>query len=162
MPENQRAQPVDIVLAPAGVLEALTVTASCGASESATPAATSVLAAAALESSPAAMLNDPFGGWVYWDRIPQTALDRVEVVRGATGDLYGADAVGGVIQLLTIPRRSVRARGFSGLSRTRSTACTTSGERRSSLSACRARSGRESASICRKHGCPDRKLDFRL
>ena len=28
-------------------------------------------------------LNDPFGGWVYWNRVPQAAIDRVEVVRGA-------------------------------------------------------------------------------
>jgi outer membrane receptor protein involved in Fe transport len=46
-------------------------------------------------------LNDPFGSWVYWNRIPQAAIDRVEVVRGATGDLYGADALGGVVQVLT-------------------------------------------------------------
>ena len=52
-------------------------------------------------------LNDPFGGWVYWNRIPSAAIDRVEVVRGAVGDLYGADAVGGVIQILTLdPNRS--------------------------------------------------------
>ena len=37
-------------------------------------------------------LNDPFGSWVYWNRIPLAAVDRVEVVRGATGDLYGSDA----------------------------------------------------------------------
>ena len=46
-------------------------------------------------------LNDPFGSWVYWNRIPLAAVDRVEVVRGATGDLYGAGALGGVVQLLT-------------------------------------------------------------
>jgi len=46
-------------------------------------------------------LNDPFGSWVYWDRVPQAAVERVEVVRGATGDLYGPDALGGVIQVLT-------------------------------------------------------------
>lgn len=46
-------------------------------------------------------LNDPFGSWVYWDRVPQAAIERVEVVRGATGDLYGPDALGGVIQVLT-------------------------------------------------------------
>src|SRR5262245_25198128 len=34
-------------------------------------------------------LNDPFGSWVYWNRIPQAAIERVEVVRGATGDLHG-------------------------------------------------------------------------
>jgi len=38
-------------------------------------------------------LNDAFGSWVYWNRVPLAAIDRVEVVRGATGDLYGADAL---------------------------------------------------------------------
>ena len=28
-------------------------------------------------------LNDPFGSWVYWNRIPLAAVDRIEVVRGA-------------------------------------------------------------------------------
>jgi outer membrane receptor protein involved in Fe transport len=46
-------------------------------------------------------LNDAFGSWVYWNRIPQASIERVEVVRGATGDLYGADALGGVVQVLT-------------------------------------------------------------
>jgi outer membrane receptor protein involved in Fe transport len=47
-------------------------------------------------------LNDPFGGWVYWNRVPQAVIDRVEVVRGPAGDLYGADAAGGVIQVVTV------------------------------------------------------------
>ena len=47
-------------------------------------------------------LNDPFGGWVSWDRVPQVAIDRVEVVRGGSSDLYGADAAGGVIQILSV------------------------------------------------------------
>ena len=55
-------------------------------------------------------LNDPFGSWVYWNRIPQAAVDRVEVVRGATGDLYGSDALGGVIQVLTFSPDRTRAR----------------------------------------------------
>ena len=60
-------------------------------------------------------LNDPFGSWVYWNRIPQAAVDRVEVVRGATGDLYGAGALGGVIQLLTVQPSRTRARAtFDG------------------------------------------------
>lgn len=46
-------------------------------------------------------LNDPFGGWVYWSRVPAAAIDRVEVVRGGASDLYGADALAGVIQVLT-------------------------------------------------------------
>jgi outer membrane receptor protein involved in Fe transport len=55
-------------------------------------------------------LNDPFGSWVYWNRIPQAAVDRVEVVRGATGDLYGAGALGGVIQILTVQPDRTRVR----------------------------------------------------
>jgi outer membrane receptor protein involved in Fe transport len=57
-------------------------------------------------------LNDPFGSWVYWNRIPQAAIDRVEVVRGASGDLYGADALGGVVQLLTLAPEAPRVRAI--------------------------------------------------
>jgi outer membrane receptor protein involved in Fe transport len=49
-------------------------------------------------------LNDPFGGWVYWGRVPRASLDRVEVLRGGASDLYGSSAMGGVIQF--IRRRS--------------------------------------------------------
>ncbi|HEU4886491.1 MAG TPA: Plug domain-containing protein, partial [Thermoanaerobaculia bacterium] len=49
-------------------------------------------------------LNDPFGGWVYWGRVPRTALERVEVLRGGASDLYGSSAMGGVIQF--VRRRS--------------------------------------------------------
>ena len=45
-------------------------------------------------------LNDPFGGWVYWGRIPRAALDRVEVLRGGASDLYGSSAMGGVVQFI--------------------------------------------------------------
>lgn len=58
-------------------------------------------------------LNDPFGSWVYWNRVPQAAIDRIEVVRGATGDLYGADALGGVIQVLTLAPTALRIRAFT-------------------------------------------------
>jgi TonB-dependent Receptor Plug Domain len=55
-------------------------------------------------------LNDPFGGWVYWGRVPEAAIDRIEIVRGALSDLYGADAVGGVIHIVPLEatRNSVR------------------------------------------------------
>src|SRR5262245_38516058 len=60
-------------------------------------------------------LNDPFGSWVYWNRIPQAAIDKVEVVRGATGDLYGAGALGGVIQILTVqPERTASRATIDG------------------------------------------------
>jgi outer membrane receptor protein involved in Fe transport len=45
-------------------------------------------------------LNDPFGGWVYWGRVPRAALDRVEVLRGGASDLYGSSAMGGVVQFI--------------------------------------------------------------
>jgi outer membrane receptor protein involved in Fe transport len=58
-------------------------------------------------------LNDPFGGWVYWNRVPQAAIDRVEVVRGGGSDLYGADALAGVLQVVTRRPRApiLRAEG---------------------------------------------------
>jgi outer membrane receptor protein involved in Fe transport len=61
-------------------------------------------------------LNDPFGSWVYWNRTPQAAIDRIEIVRGTTGDLYGPDALGGVIQILTFnpERRRVRLTADGG------------------------------------------------
>ncbi|HXH50973.1 MAG TPA: TonB-dependent receptor [Terriglobia bacterium] len=46
-------------------------------------------------------LNDPFGGWVYWDRVPREAVGRMEVVRGGVSDLYGSHAMGGVVNIMT-------------------------------------------------------------
>ena len=46
-------------------------------------------------------LNDPFGNWVYWNRLPTLFLDRVEVARGAASPLYGSSALGGTVQLLS-------------------------------------------------------------
>jgi outer membrane receptor protein involved in Fe transport len=48
-------------------------------------------------------LNDPFGGWVYWGRVPRDAVGGVEVLRGGASDLYGSTALGGVVQVLTRP-----------------------------------------------------------
>src|SRR5207302_8225541 len=45
-------------------------------------------------------LNDAFGGWVYWGRVPRAALDRVEILRGGASDLYGSSAMGGVVQFI--------------------------------------------------------------
>lgn len=48
-------------------------------------------------------LNDPFGGWVYWSRIPLEHADRVEVVDGASSSLYGNYAMGGVVNIVSAP-----------------------------------------------------------
>jgi len=58
-------------------------------------------------------LNDAFGGWVYWDKVPQVAIDRIEVIRGSGSDLYGADALGGVVQLLTMRPERLSARALA-------------------------------------------------
>ncbi len=45
--------------------------------------------------------NDPFGGWVYWTRVPLMSVDRMELVDGSTSSLYGNYAMGGVINIVT-------------------------------------------------------------
>src|SRR3954466_7825877 len=45
--------------------------------------------------------NDPFGGWVYWSRVPLDATDRIEIVDTSSSSLYGNYAMGGVINVLT-------------------------------------------------------------
>ena len=45
--------------------------------------------------------NDPFGGWVYWTRVPLMDTERIEIVDGATSSLYGNYAMGGVINIVT-------------------------------------------------------------
>ncbi|HEU5180959.1 MAG TPA: TonB-dependent receptor [Candidatus Polarisedimenticolia bacterium] len=44
-------------------------------------------------------LNDPFGGWVAWGRVPRLAVDRIEVLRGSSS-LYGSSALAGVVQMM--------------------------------------------------------------
>jgi outer membrane receptor protein involved in Fe transport len=46
-------------------------------------------------------INDPFGGWVYWDRVPAESISSVEVVQEGASSLYGSDALGGVVQFVT-------------------------------------------------------------
>ena len=45
-------------------------------------------------------LNDPFGGWVYWGRIPRESIQSVEVLSGGASHLYGSDALGGVVNVI--------------------------------------------------------------
>jgi outer membrane receptor protein involved in Fe transport len=48
-------------------------------------------------------LNDPFGSWVYWDRVPRESISSVEVAQEGASSLYGTSALSGVIQFLTRP-----------------------------------------------------------
>ncbi|RPJ52746.1 MAG: TonB-dependent receptor, partial [Acidobacteria bacterium] len=54
--------------------------------------------------------NDPFGGWVYWSRLPVVSIERVEVARGGRSERHGADALGGVVGIVT----SQASRPFAG------------------------------------------------
>ncbi|MGE4418235.1 MAG: TonB-dependent receptor plug domain-containing protein [Sulfurimonas sp.] len=46
-------------------------------------------------------LNDAFGGAVEWTQIPLDAIKRIEVVKGSGSSLYGSNAMGGVINIIT-------------------------------------------------------------
>ena len=50
-------------------------------------------------------LNDPYFGGANWQFVPLDGVERVEVVRGPFSSLYGSNAVGGVIQVLTGTRQ---------------------------------------------------------
>src|SRR5439155_21254462 len=46
-------------------------------------------------------INDPFGGWVYWSRMPMLGVDQIEVVRGGGSSVWGNYALGGVVNVIT-------------------------------------------------------------
>ena len=46
-------------------------------------------------------INDPFGGWVYWSRIPRLGIEQIEVVRGGGSSVWGNYALGGVVHVVT-------------------------------------------------------------
>ncbi len=46
-------------------------------------------------------INDPFGGWVYWSRLPPLGIGQIEVVRGGGSALWGNGALGGVINVVS-------------------------------------------------------------
>jgi outer membrane receptor protein involved in Fe transport len=52
-------------------------------------------------------LNDPFGGWVYWGRIPREEVSSVELLRGGGSSLYGSGALSGVVNI--VPEQAQRS-----------------------------------------------------
>ena len=64
--------------------------------------------------------NDPFGGWVYWTRVPLGSVERIEIVEGSTSSVYGNYAMGGAINVVSTPpaRRTVEVRTQYGTRRT--------------------------------------------
>ncbi len=47
-------------------------------------------------------LNDPFGGWVQWNRVSPIAVESVEVFRGGASSLYGNSSLSGAVGM--VPR----------------------------------------------------------
>ena len=59
-----------------------------------------------------------FGGGVDLSQVPLADVERIEVVRGPQSALYGADAIGGVVQIITRSGGAPSAQGlFEGGSR---------------------------------------------
>lgn len=56
-------------------------------------------------------INDPFGGWVQWNRVVQPLISEVEVLRGGASGFFGNSAVSGAIRIRPLNRRNGR---FSG------------------------------------------------
>jgi outer membrane receptor protein involved in Fe transport len=51
----------------------------------------------------------------YFALVPTSAVERIEVLRGTPASLYGSDAVGGVVQLVTrVPRFDTEETGYRG------------------------------------------------
>ncbi|HUK55047.1 MAG TPA: TonB-dependent receptor [Nitrospiria bacterium] len=48
-------------------------------------------------------LNDPFFGYLDFNRVPKEAIDRIEIVRGGSSSLWGSFAEGGVVNIVTKP-----------------------------------------------------------
>jgi outer membrane cobalamin receptor len=46
-------------------------------------------------------VNDPFFGYIQWNRIPLDDIDHIEIVRGGGSPLWGNDAMGGVVNVIT-------------------------------------------------------------
>jgi len=46
-------------------------------------------------------MNDPYTGAAEWNQIPMSSIQRIEVVKGSGSSLYGSNAMGGVINIIT-------------------------------------------------------------
>ncbi len=59
------------------------------------------------------LLYQPLFGGVYWDTIdpPLEDIDRIEIIRGPGGTLWGANAVNGVINIIT--KKAAETQGLS-------------------------------------------------
>ena len=76
-------------------------------------------------------LNDPFGGWVQWNRVSPVAVETIEVLRGGASSLYGNSSLSGAMGMT--PRNAdeglnVSAEVFAGSQRSISASAFVGGE----------------------------------
>ncbi len=46
-------------------------------------------------------INSSVGGYANWNALDPAMIERVEILRGAASSLYGSDAIGGVVNIIT-------------------------------------------------------------
>lgn len=46
-------------------------------------------------------MNSAFSGSVEWNQIPLESIERIEILKGANSALYGSNAMGGVVNIIT-------------------------------------------------------------
>lgn len=51
-------------------------------------------------------LNDAFGGWTYWPRVPMIAVEQIEVFRGGASTFYGSGGLSGAINIVPVKRNA--------------------------------------------------------
>lgn len=52
-------------------------------------------------------LNDAFGGWTYWSRVPLIAVEQAEVLRGGASSIYGTGGLSGAVNLVPLRPQDV-------------------------------------------------------
>jgi len=58
-------------------------------------------------------LNDPFGGWILWQRLPLYEIERIELYRGTSAHVWGNYALSGAINIISRqPVADVRSVGI--------------------------------------------------
>jgi iron complex outermembrane receptor protein len=59
-------------------------------------------------------LNDAYSGGLEWGILPVSNIERIEVIRGAASALYGGNAMGGVINIITKTPKKLELQANAG------------------------------------------------
>ena len=110
-------------------------------------------------------LNDPFGGWVAWTKLPKLSLAGAEIVHGGGSGAWGNAALGGTVQLFTTPPAGnhVSAEAFVGDFNTRGGEVAVTGstaDDRNSITVDAAAFASDGVYLIRDPGAIDRRADL--